>query len=128
MWARVLGALAGLWLMAAPSVLGYGGAARVSDLIVGPLGVSAAIIAMSEVTRAVRWATLPLGAWAVMAPWLLGAPAGARLSDLVAGALLVVVAFVPGRLRARFGGGWAVLWRRERADRRTGGQAGGEDN
>jgi hypothetical protein len=111
MWARALGALTGLWLMAAPSILHYGAGARVSDLIVGPMAVSAAIVAMSEVTRAVRWATLPLGAWVVMAPWLLGAPNAARVSGVVAGTLLMAVALVRGRLRARFGGGWAVLWR-----------------
>jgi len=83
MWARVCGALAGIWLMAAPSVLGYGGAGRVSDLIAGPLAVSAAVIAMSQVTRPIRWVTLPLGAWVVVAPWLLGAPAPARVSGLL---------------------------------------------
>ena len=112
MWARALGALTGVWLMAAPSVLGYGGAARVSDLVVGPIAASASIIAVSEVTRSFRWATLPLGGWIVVAPWLLGAPAAARVSGLVIGVLLAGVALVRGRLRERFGGGWAALWRR----------------
>jgi hypothetical protein len=115
MWARVCGALAGVWLMAAPSVLGYSGAARVSDLIAGPLAVSAAVIAMSQVTRPIRWATLPLGVWVVVAPWLLGAPAEARVSGLLAGVLLIGVALVRGQVRERFGGGWAALWRREEA-------------
>jgi hypothetical protein len=115
MWARALGALAGVWLMAAPSTLGYGGAARVSDLIVGPIAASVSIIAISEVTRPVRWATLPLGGWIIVAPWLLGAPAAARVSGLATGALLVGVALVRGRLRERFGGGWAGLWRRSDA-------------
>jgi len=115
MWARVCGALAGIWLMAAPSVLGYGGAGRVSDLIAGPLAVSAAVIAMSQVTRPIRWVTLPLGAWVVVAPWLLGAPAPARVSGLLAGVLLSGVALVRGQVRERFGGGWAALWRREEA-------------
>jgi len=109
-WPRVLGALTGVWLMAAPAVLGYGGAARISDLIVGPVAASAAIVALSEVTRALRWATLPLGAWVIVAPWLLGAPAAARVSGFVAGAVLMAVAPVRGRLRERLGGGWRVLW------------------
>jgi hypothetical protein len=101
--------------MAAPSVLGYGGAARVSDLIAGPLAVSAAVIAMSQVTRPIRWAALPLGAWVVIAPWLLDAPAKARVSGLLAGVLLIGVALVRGQVHERFGGGWAALWRRGEA-------------
>jgi len=110
MWARVMGALAGIWLMAAPSVLGYAGAARISDLVVGPIAASLAIVAMSQVTRPVRWATVPLGLWAILSPWLLGAPA-ARVSGLAAGVLLAATAFVAGRRTARFGGGWRSLWR-----------------
>ena len=111
MWGRALGALAGVWLMAAPSILGYGGAARVSDLIAGPIAAGASIIAVSGVTRPVRWATLPLGWWIIVAPWLLGAQIAARVSGLVTGALLMGVALVRGRLRERFGGGWVGLWR-----------------
>ena len=109
MWARVAGTLAGIWLMAAPSVLGYAGAARISDLIVGPIAASLSIVAMSEVTRAVRWATVPLGLWAIVSPWLLGAPAAARVSGLAAGVVLAATALVAARRTARFGGGWRAL-------------------
>jgi hypothetical protein len=112
MWARVCGALAGVWLMVAPSVLGYGGAARVSDLVAGPIAVSASVIAMSQVTRPVRWATLPVGAWVIVAAWLLDAPAEARVGGMLAGVMLIGVALVRGRVRERFGGGWTALWRR----------------
>ena len=110
MWARVAGALAGIWLMAAPSVLGYAGAARISDLIVGPIAASLSIVAMSQVTRSVRWATVPLGFWAIVSPWVLGAPAAARVSGLVAGVVLLATPWVAGRRTARFGGGWRSLW------------------
>jgi hypothetical protein len=115
MWARVAGALAGIWLMASPSALGFAGATRVSDLIVGPLAASAAIIAASEVTRAVRWAGVPLGAWTIVAPWLLGGSSGAGLSGVITGAVLIAAALVPGSRSARFGGGWPSLWRAEDA-------------
>jgi hypothetical protein len=111
MWARVAASLAGVWLMAAPSALGYAGAARISDLIVGPIAASVAIVAMSEVTRAVRWATLPLGCWAIVSPWLLGSPPAARVSGLVAGAVLAASALARGRRSAQFGGGWRALRR-----------------
>jgi hypothetical protein len=37
MWAQVANAFLGIWLMAAPTVLEYDGAARINDLIAGRL-------------------------------------------------------------------------------------------
>jgi hypothetical protein len=51
MWAQCLNAMLGIWLMAAPTILGYGGPARTNHQIVGPLAVSCAVIALWEVTR-----------------------------------------------------------------------------
>ncbi|MBX6342219.1 MAG: vitamin K epoxide reductase family protein, partial [Thermomicrobiaceae bacterium] len=48
-WSLLVSAGLGLWLMAAPGVLGYGGAVADSDHLVGPLVVVVAVIAMAEV-------------------------------------------------------------------------------
>src|SRR5688500_7976224 len=72
MWARMISAVIGIWLMTAPAVLDYGGAARTTDRIVGPLVASIAVIAVWEVLRPARWAVLPLAAALVIAPWMLG--------------------------------------------------------
>lgn len=102
--------LVGLWLMAAPAVLGHAGTTvGSSDRVVGPLVVSAAFLGIFTITRPVRWFNLLPGVWLLVAPWVLGAPTAATVSDVVAG--LVVLALAPvGRLAySRYGGGWASL-------------------
>ena len=112
MWLRVIAAMAGLWLMAAPWVLGYSGVWRTNDSIAGTLAVSAAIIAMSEVTRAARWINVAIGAWLLLAPLILGFGTAPLWHRMLAGLLLLSTALVRGRTHARVGGGWPALWSR----------------
>jgi len=51
---QFINVLLGIWLMAAPDILAYGDPARTQDHIFGPLIVTIAMIAVSEVTRPVR--------------------------------------------------------------------------
>jgi len=116
MWAQIINALLGVWLMAAPAVLHYAGAASINDRILGPLAVSCAIIAISEVTRPVRWVNLGLGLWLLTAPWVFGAEWFVVLHSTIIGLLLALFASVRGRGREQFGGGWAVLWSAKTSD------------
>ena len=109
MWAQIGAMATGLWLMAAPSVFGYGGIAAVNDRVVGPLAVTFAMIALSQSTRSVRWANLPLGAWLCMAPWLLEFPAAAAANALGCGLLLSALSVFRGRVTYAFAGGWRSL-------------------
>lgn len=112
MWVRLANTAVGLWLMAAPAVLGYGDPADTNDRIVGPLAVTFAIIAIWEVTRALRWLNLALGLWLLAAPWLLGGyPADATVNSLAAGALLALFSLVRGKMQQEYAGGWPSLWR-----------------
>lgn len=112
MTARIATALLGIWLMVAPDVLGYEGATRINDRVVGPLVVATAIMAATEVTRPLRWLGVPLGAWLLAAPWVLGyADALARADSIVAGVLVIVLSLIRGTVHGRFGGGWSSLWR-----------------
>lgn len=111
MYAQLLVAAVGLWLMAAPAVLGYGDPAATSDRVAGPLLVSVGVIAAWEITRSVRWVALPVGLWLLAAPWLLGYPGDATVSSSVAGVVAVGLSFVHGEIRASFAGGWDSLWR-----------------
>jgi hypothetical protein len=113
MWAQLLGALLGVWLMAAPAVLGYGAPAATADRIAGPLAAMFGVVAASEVTRGVRRANLPVGLWLLAAPWVLGYPTPAMLNSIGVGLLLAVLSFVRGTVRERFGGGWTSLWRQD---------------
>ncbi len=112
MWARLINAALGVWLMAAPAVLGYDGVASTNHRIVGPIVAAFAIIAIWEVTRALRWINAALGAWLVVAPLVLGYPAlDVLINSLVVGLLIVTMATVRGKLTQQFGGGWSALWR-----------------
>jgi len=117
MWPRLASVAAGVWLMAAPAVLGYGDPARTADRIVGPLAAAVAFVAVWEVMRGFRWGNLLFAAWLVSAPWLLGYGEGATANSVVVGLLLLALAFVGGRTRQRFGGGWAALLAGSRARR-----------
>ena len=116
MWARLVNVLLGLWLMAAPELVGYADPARAHDRIVGPLAASMAIIAITECVRPVRWANLLLGVWLLCAPWIVGYPRVALLNSMAVGLLMSGCALVRGRMTHRFGGGWAALLQRRKGD------------
>ena len=109
MWPRIVNAALGLWLMAAPALLDYGGAARTNDRIVGPVAASFAVIAIWEVTRPLRWANVALGVWLLVAPWLPGYDPVPLLNSLAVGACLITFGWIRGPIRHRLGGGWSAL-------------------
>jgi hypothetical protein len=111
MWPRVGNVLVGVWLMAAPSVLGYGAIAATNDRIAGPTVAAIAIVAMSQVTRAFRWLNLLIGVWLLVAPWILDYPSSALASSTVSGMALAGLACLRGRVDRRYGGGWRSLVR-----------------
>ncbi|MGH7233280.1 MAG: SPW repeat domain-containing protein [Nitrospiraceae bacterium] len=112
MFAHIINVLLGVWLMAAPDVLDYGDPARTNDHIVGPLILSFAMIATSEVTRSVRWINLGLGLWVAMAPLPLGYPFRVAMHSVAVGVMVAALSCVRGTMKERLGGGWGVLWRR----------------
>ena len=111
MWARILNALLGVWLMAAPAVLGYGAPAAINDRIVGPLVVSFAISSIADVTRPVRRVNILLGAWLLVAPWALGYDGWTVFNSYAVGLLVIGLSLVRGKISSRMGGGWRSLWK-----------------
>lgn len=111
MWAQLLAALTGTWLMASPAVLEYADPARANDRIIGPVVASMATIAIWELTRPLRWVNVVLGAWLLIAPWLLGHPAAPRWNSLAAGMVILACSLVKGSRTHQFGGGWSSLWK-----------------
>jgi hypothetical protein len=90
--------------MAAPGVLGYGDPARSNDRVMGPLVANMAFIAVWEVLRGLRRASLALGAWLLLAPWVLGYAGVAETANSVgAGILVLALASVRGRVSGRYG-------------------------
>ena len=75
------------------------------------MAASFAAVALWEATRSLRWVNLALGLWLLAAPWALDSGWTALANSTVVGVLLMSLSLVRGRLRHRFGGGWASLWR-----------------
>ena len=71
MWAQGMVVLLGIWLLASPDIMGYGGYARVNNQVVGVWMAAFGMIAISECLRAVRWANVALGVWLILAPFVL---------------------------------------------------------
>jgi hypothetical protein len=111
MWARILNTGLGLWLMAAPAVLGFTDSpAATNHRIVGPLVVTFAFVAIWQVTRALRRINLASGLWLLAAPWIFGFPTDATVNAMVCGAAIAALSLVQGTRDTSFGGGWRVLW------------------
>ena len=115
MGARIVNFLLGLWLMAAPALLGYiGTPAEVNDRIVGPLVASIAFVAIWEITRGLRWLNVGLGLWLVVAPFLLGAwvqnwSFPATINSVLVGLFVAALSLVPGKRTHGYAGGWRSL-------------------
>ncbi|MFP3913634.1 MAG: hypothetical protein ACLFWM_02070 [Actinomycetota bacterium] len=108
---RLVAVAAGIWLMLAPAVLGYGDPAAANDRLIGPALAASAFVSMWPVMRPFRWVAAPLAAWLILAPFLLGyAEVAATASSLLSGTV-AAASTPPGRADpGRFGGGWRTLW------------------
>jgi hypothetical protein len=109
MWARVVSFVLGIWLMAAPTVVGYADPARTNDRIVGPIAAGFAFVAIWQLMRPLRRVELIAGVWLLAAPWILGYEVAPTINSLVVGLLLAVLAFLGAKTDKHFGGGWASL-------------------
>jgi hypothetical protein len=108
--ARLVAVIAGLWLMFAPAVLDYGDPAQSNDRIFGPIAAAASFVALWEIARALRWATLPIGIWLIVSPWVLGYDTGAATTSTIGvGIVLTVTTFFGAEVSSRFDGGWMTV-------------------
>lgn len=111
MWAQVINAILGIWLMAAPGIFNYSTNAANNDNIIGPVIATFAITAFWECTRVTRTYNIPLGAWLLLAPWVLGYEnTFAIINDMVVGVLVIALSLVKGKIEKTYGGGWSSLW------------------
>jgi hypothetical protein len=111
MGAQLAAAAFGIWLMAAPAVLGYAGMAEALDRIAGPVIAAVAIIAASECTRGLRWANVAVGAILICSPLWFEYARAATFNSVTTGVAVVVLSSLRGTVRSSFGGGWRVLLR-----------------
>jgi hypothetical protein len=109
-WAQVLSLSLGLWLMAAPAVLGYGPPAADVHRILGPIAAAFALMAIWGHMRPLRWMNLLFGGLLVVLPFVFGFATVATVNSVVIGLALGGLGFVRGRVTERFGGGWSSIW------------------
>uniref|UniRef100_C6E1D0 dTDP-glucose 4,6-dehydratase n=1 Tax=Geobacter sp. (strain M21) TaxID=443144 RepID=C6E1D0_GEOSM len=108
---RIFSLMVGVWLMAAPAVLGYSGHAAVNDRICGPLIVTFATTAFWEATRGLRFLNLLLGFWLMIAPLLLYQVGWVyAVNSVFCAFVLIFAGVVPGKRVHTFGGGWPSLF------------------
>jgi hypothetical protein len=104
-WNLLVSALIGLWLMAAPALLGSRDLSAGNDYLAGPLITVVAVIAMAEVLRPGRYVNVILGLWLIAAPWFLaGANAATIWNDGISGFALILLSLPLGPVRQRYGG------------------------
>jgi len=114
MWAQVINAILGIWLMVSPAVLDSNKTVANNDHIIGPLIAAFAIISWWEATRVIRLYNLLPAAWLLLAPWVLGYnDTTAIFNDMAVGLLVIVLCFVKGKVEGRFGGGWSAIWKKD---------------
>jgi hypothetical protein len=111
MWAQLINAVIGIWLMISPSFLSYNDSGTDNCHIFGPIVVTFAFVALWEATRMVRKANVLFGLWFLLAPWVLGYEQTPPIvNDMVCGAMIIAFSFIKGTVKGNFGGGWASLW------------------
>ncbi|AKD02009.1 SPW repeat protein [Pontibacter korlensis] len=112
MWAQIINAILGIWLMASSAILGYADSKTITDNehIIGPVIASFAIISWWEATRVVRLYNVPLGLWLLVAPWVLGFDnTTATINSMLVGAVVTGLSFVKGKIEETHGGGWIAV-------------------
>lgn len=95
--------------MAAPSVLQFGGGAKTNSVVCGALSTSFAIMAIWEITRALRWINLSIGGWLVIAPWVFGFQGMEIIVSTIVGLIMMAMSLIRGTIKNRTGGGWTSL-------------------
>jgi hypothetical protein len=103
-WNMLISAALGVWIMAAPSVLGAIGAAAKSNYVAGALIVTWSVIAFGEIVRPIRLLNILMGLWMIAAPFIFdGDTPGSRWNDILVGVAIIALSFRRGRIEERFG-------------------------
>lgn len=102
-WNLLVTVAIGAFVMLAPALLGFDGAIASSHHLTGALVLSAAVVAMSEVARPLRFVNIVFGLWIMAAPWVLSAPQAAVWEGAAVGILLILLSLPRGKIKSRRG-------------------------
>jgi SPW repeat-containing protein len=98
--ARGLSLIAGIWLIIAPFVLGYGGGDPTwNDIVFGAIVAILALAGISGLWRhpALSYATALIGAWIFASAFWLDSSATAAWNDVILGLIVFVLAIISAR-------------------------------
>lgn len=112
----IVAAAVGIWLMAAPSVIGYDDPAAAAHHIIGPLIVSFAVVAIWQATREVRRLNLVLVLPLLVAPVFFSMPPLAVVNSVFCALAAGLMALLPAPIDESYGGGWRELLRWHHGD------------
>lgn len=115
MWAQIINMVLGLGVMAAPAVWWFPEDASNNNYIAGPLVITFAMIAITDVGRSMRWFNVPLACWLTISPFILDYDGPALPVNVLLGVVIGVLSLVKGKVSQRFGGGWRSLFQKEPA-------------
>lgn len=94
----------GIWLLAAPAVVGSEGTASSSSRLTGALVITIAVTALAEPVRFLRLANLPAGAWLAVSPLLLsGGTAAGTVATVATGLAIMLLALPRGPVVESYG-------------------------
>lgn len=102
-WNPLACALVGIWVMAAPGVLGIPmqTAAADRDFLAGAMIATFAVIAFADVSRTARFLCIPFAIWLLVGPLLQG---GANtLSDVISGITVIMLSIPRGKVKESYG-------------------------
>jgi hypothetical protein len=104
-WNLLPAAAIGLWIMAAPAVLGTTGWAAASHHIGGAMVVTWSVVGFGEIVRPIRLLNLPIALAFVAGTWFLtGGTDLSRGHDVVVGLAIFATSLRRGRITRTFGG------------------------
>lgn len=114
---RVLGVVFGVWLMMAPTVIGYSSQrATGNDHVIGPIIAGFSFLALWPDLRFLKWMELVAGAWVLAAPFFIDYEHVNMTYNLLPevlhvciGVILMALAFLGRTPRQRYGGGWVSV-------------------
>jgi hypothetical protein len=99
-----LNALAGIWLIIAPFVLGYGANVYWNDIVFGAIVLAVAIVRLAApALRPISWLNVAIGIWLFVSAFWLDKTTTASWNDVILGIIvfiLGVIAAVTPRRRA----------------------------
>ena len=114
MLGAIINIILGLWLMFSPDLLQFEKAAANNNHIVGPLVLTAAIIALWELNRSAQFLNTILGAWLAVSPFILGFPFSTAIWGVILpGILILLCSFIKGSIKMSYGGGWRSLYEKD---------------